>query len=164
MKNYKDLLRTETYWITKIQNHLFNQIENYLLENKLTRTQFAKQLGVSKGYISQVLNGDFNHRLSKLVEISLAIGKAPILEFENLEEVVGKENRGFKKIKSKYVKRPVFTTICLKNNASTEQDMNQLQPKNHVSNVSEIETDSRWKQKQNLSYIYNSKVQLKKVN
>lgn len=164
MKNYKDLLRTDTYWITKIQNNLFNQIENYLSENKLTRTQFAKQLGVSKGYISQVLNGDFNHRLSKLVEISLAIGKAPILEFENLEEVVDKENRGFKKIKSKYVKRPVFTTICLKNNTSTEQDMNQLHPKNHLSNVSEIETDSHWKQKQDLLYIYNSKVQFKKVN
>ncbi|GJM33563.1 MAG: hypothetical protein DHS20C18_25640 [Saprospiraceae bacterium] len=94
MKTYKELLQTDTYWITKIQNDLYNAVENYLQANKMTRTQFAKQLGVSKGYISQVLNGEFNHRLSKLIELSLAIGKAPMLEFEDLDEVVEKEANG----------------------------------------------------------------------
>lgn len=93
MKTYKELLQTDTYWISKIQNDLFNQVEQYLVDNEMTRTQFAEQLGVSKGYISQVLNGEFNHRLSKLIELSLAIGKAPVLVFEDLEEVAEKEDR-----------------------------------------------------------------------
>lgn len=92
MKTYKELLQTDTYWISKIQNDLFNQVEQYLVDNEMTRTQFAEQLGVSKGYISQVLNGEFNHRLSKLIELSLAIGKAPVLVFEDLEEVAEKED------------------------------------------------------------------------
>lgn len=93
MKTYQELLQTETYWKLKIQNDLFNALENYLKETGMTRSQFAKQLGVSKGYISQVLNGDFNHKISKLIELSLAIGKAPILTFENLEEVAFRESQ-----------------------------------------------------------------------
>lgn len=91
MKTYRELLQTDTYWITKIQNDLFNAVEDYLRENKMTRAQFAAQLGVSKGYVSQILGGEFNHRLSKLVELSLAIGKAPVLEFKDLDEVDKKE-------------------------------------------------------------------------
>jgi transcriptional regulator with XRE-family HTH domain len=91
MKTYRELLQTDTYWITKIQNDLFNAVEDYLRENNLTRAQFAAQLGVSKGYVTQILGGEFNHRLSKLVELSLAIGKAPVLEFKDIEEVDKKE-------------------------------------------------------------------------
>jgi transcriptional regulator with XRE-family HTH domain len=102
MKSYKELLQTETYWITKIQNDLYNAVEDYLEAHKLTRTQFAEQLGVSKGYVSQVLNGEFNHRLSKLVELSLAIGRAPVVEFEDLTEVAEQEARGMVRQKARY--------------------------------------------------------------
>ena len=44
-------------------------------DKKLNRSQLAKKLGVTKGYITQVLNGDFDHRISKLVDLSLAINK-----------------------------------------------------------------------------------------
>lgn len=91
MKTFPELLHTDTYWITKIQNDLFNAVEDYLKENNMTRSQFAGQLGVSKGYISQVLNGEFNGRLSTLVELSLAIGKAPVIEFEDLNDVADNE-------------------------------------------------------------------------
>ncbi|MBK8652546.1 MAG: hypothetical protein IPN20_01100 [Haliscomenobacter sp.] len=67
MKTFRELLRTDTYWISKIQNDLFNSVEDYLTEKGMTRSQFAEQLGVTKGYVSQVLGGDFNHRVSKLV-------------------------------------------------------------------------------------------------
>lgn len=98
MKSYKELLQTETFWTTKIQNELYQAVINYIEENKINRTQFAKKLGVTKGYLSQVLNGDFNHRLSKLVELSLAIGIAPIIHFEDLENYITKSEAGFKPI------------------------------------------------------------------
>src|SRR5690606_38474604 len=39
---------------------------------------------VSKSYLSQVLNGNFDHKLSKLIELSLAIDKIPMIKFEDV--------------------------------------------------------------------------------
>lgn len=80
----EDLLKSKEYWTTKIQLDLFELINEYMIENKLNRTQLAEKLGVSKGYITQILNGDFDHKVSKLVELALAFGKAPILEYKSL--------------------------------------------------------------------------------
>ena len=89
----EELLRSNEYWITNIQIGLFEMIRKYLKENNLTKTQLAEKLGVTKGYISQILNGDGDHKISKLVELSLACNIAPVFSFVNLDEYVGKETR-----------------------------------------------------------------------
>jgi len=94
----EELLKNKGYWISKIQIDLYNQLEKYMSENNLNRTLLAKKLGVSKGYITQVLNGDFNHRISKLVELSLAIDKVPELNFKDLNNLIREENDGYKTI------------------------------------------------------------------
>ncbi len=91
MKSYQELLQTETYWTTKIQMELYQAVEHYLAENNMTRAEFAKKLGVTKGYVTQLLNGDFDHRLSKLVEIALFIGKIPVLQLENMDNYLQKD-------------------------------------------------------------------------
>lgn len=75
-----------------IQNQLFSMLQQHLDENKITRTQFAEKLGVSKGYVSQIMNGGFNHRLSKLVELSLAAGKVPVISFKDINDVILEDN------------------------------------------------------------------------
>ena len=82
----KQLLNSKEYWLSKIQIDLFNQLFNYLENNNMNRSELAKKLGVTKGYISQVLNGDSDHRISKMVELSLAIGVIPDIRFKNLKE------------------------------------------------------------------------------
>ena len=77
----KELIETPEYWITRIQLDLYTQLQNYMKENGLNRTQLAEKLGVTKGYVTQILNGDFDHRLSKMVELSLAVGLIPKMEF-----------------------------------------------------------------------------------
>ena len=84
--NRKQLLSSKEYWRSKIQIDLFNQVSDYLEKNNMNRSELAKKLGVTKGYVSQILNGDSDHRLSKIVELSLAIGLIPDLRFKNLEE------------------------------------------------------------------------------
>lgn len=84
----EELLKSEEYWLTSMQTDLFNELHNYMETHHLNRTQLAAHLGVSKGYVTQVLSGDFDHRLSKLIELSLAIGKVPVLQFKNLEEIL----------------------------------------------------------------------------
>lgn len=96
MFSRKQLLQSKEYWMVKIQTQLFAQLENFLTTNKMTRTQFAEKLGVSKGYVSQVLNGDFNHSISKLIELSLAIGKVPIVHFEDIEQCVLNDEIGLR--------------------------------------------------------------------
>lgn len=88
----KELLKSKEYWLTKIQIDLFNKVEKYIKENNMSRTQLAQKLGVSKGYVSQILNGDADHRLSKLVELSLAVGVVPYLSFESLDSIIEKDS------------------------------------------------------------------------
>jgi transcriptional regulator with XRE-family HTH domain len=58
----------------------------------MSQTQLAIQLGVSKGYISQVMKGEFNFTLKKLIELSLAVGKAPAIVFKPLAEFTPTED------------------------------------------------------------------------
>lgn len=74
------------YWLEKIQNELYHEISIYMEKEGINQTQLAERLGVSKGYISQVLSGNFNHSVKKLIELTLAIGKMPHLTFESVEQ------------------------------------------------------------------------------
>lgn len=93
--NRELLLKNSGYWTSKIQIDLYNQLEEFMKENKLNRSQLAEKLGVTKSYISQVLNGDFNHRISKLVEFSLAINKIPEIFFKDIDQLIKEENDGY---------------------------------------------------------------------
>lgn len=92
----KELIKSKEYWISKIQLDLFEMIENYRKENNLTKTQLAEKLGVSKGYISQILNGNFDHKISKLVDLALAFDKVPLLEYENVNNYILNDSIGLK--------------------------------------------------------------------
>ena len=91
--NREELINSKEYWTTKIQLDLFKAISHYMKKNNLNRTQLAEKLNVTKGYVSQVLNGDFDHKVSKLVELSLACGLTPRIQFEKIEDYV--KNDGF---------------------------------------------------------------------
>lgn len=84
----EELLRSPEYWMVKIQSELFNQIQEYMDSKGLNQTELATELHVSKGYVSQILNGDFDHRISKLVELSLAVGKVPQINWKDIETVL----------------------------------------------------------------------------
>lgn len=86
MINRAELIHSKEYWLARFQAELYAEVDAYLKKNKLSKTAFAAQLGVSKGYVSQLMNADFDHKISKLIEISLAIGKAPILTFDDLDK------------------------------------------------------------------------------
>ena len=86
-----DLLRNKSYWLADIQLNLYSQIEEYCKKNKMNKAQLAQKLGVSKGYISQVLNGDFDHKLSKLIDLSLAINKVPVIAYYDLDKYIRKD-------------------------------------------------------------------------
>lgn len=89
----EELLINRGYNTGKIQNQLFRELNEFMEKNQMNRTQLAKHLGVTKGYVSQVLNGDFDYKLSKLVELSLAMGKIPQLKFVDIAQVIKPEQK-----------------------------------------------------------------------
>lgn len=84
----EDILKNPGYWTAKIQTALYAHAEDFMQENSINRSQLAKLLGVSKGYISQLLSGDFDHKLSKFVELSLSFGLVPEIIFKPINEVI----------------------------------------------------------------------------
>ncbi len=94
MKQRKELFKTPEYWLENIQNEIFRNVYSYMENADLNKAGLAKKLGFSRSYITQVLNGNFNFSLKKMIELSLAIGKVPKIEFENVESYVfDKEQR-----------------------------------------------------------------------
>ena len=87
----EDLLKSRIYWITQMQMGLFEVINNYMKENNLSQTEFAKQIGVNKSYVSQILNGNFDHKISKYVDLLLACGKAPLINAVDLQKHIDKD-------------------------------------------------------------------------
>ncbi len=88
-----DLLKNPAFWFTKIQIALYNCAENFMNKTKQNRKQLAEYLGVSKGYVSQLLSGDYNYSLEKLVDLSLKLGYIPQIEFRPIEQVIEEDKQ-----------------------------------------------------------------------
>lgn len=87
-----ELLNTPDYWVACIQVALYNCAEKFMNGNGMNRSQLAEYLGVSKGYVSQLLNGDYDHKLSKLVDLSLKFGYVPKIEFEKVQDYIREDS------------------------------------------------------------------------
>ena len=74
-------MKTKEYWIEELQNEIYHQVTLYMKKHKFNQNQLAEKWGVSKGYVSQVLKGNCNFSLKKLVEFSLAIEKTPVIKY-----------------------------------------------------------------------------------
>lgn len=91
MKTREELLKTQEYWLEVLQNEVYRMVTEHLEKGNITQSQFAMDLGVSKGYVSQVMNGNFNYTLKKLIELSLAVNKAPVIDFKNINDFINED-------------------------------------------------------------------------
>lgn len=87
------VLRSPAYWAAKIQMALYECAEKFMKRKGMNKKQLAEHLGVSAGYVSQVLNGDYDHRLSKFVELSMDFGYIPKIQFVPIDAVVEEYGR-----------------------------------------------------------------------
>jgi transcriptional regulator with XRE-family HTH domain len=82
------LLMSDEYWKVQFQNDLYGIIEEYMKKNNLTRAALADKLHVTKGYVTQILNGEFDHKISKLVDLALVCKKVPLTFYVDIDEFV----------------------------------------------------------------------------
>lgn len=81
------LIRSQEYWLSKIQIDLFNEVEKFMKKNELNPTQLEQISGFSRNQINQILEGEVNLTISELVNLSLALGLVPHISFEDLSSV-----------------------------------------------------------------------------
>ena len=91
----EELLKNPNYWTAGIQMELYRQILAFMECHHINKTQLAEYLGCSKGYVTQLLNGDFDHKLSKFVELSLAINKIPEISFSDVGDYILSEEKEY---------------------------------------------------------------------
>ena len=88
----KEILKSPYYWTAMIQVALYNCAERFMAQSGKNRTQLAEHLGVTKGYVTQLLNGEYDHRLSKMVKLALAFGYVPQVTFVSVEKIIEKDS------------------------------------------------------------------------
>ncbi|WP_439582480.1 helix-turn-helix domain-containing protein [Dyadobacter bucti] len=84
-----------------MQIEVFNLLNTYMEENNLSQKQVAEKLKVSPSYVSQILNGNFNFTISKLIELALLVGKAPVIQFKSIDKILNDEI-----VAEKQIRRP----------------------------------------------------------
>jgi transcriptional regulator with XRE-family HTH domain len=90
----EELLNSPEFWILEMQMILYRVLNEYLEKNMLNPKELADKISVSKGTITQILNTNADLRISKLIEISLAVGMVPRLCFYSMEEILKADESG----------------------------------------------------------------------
>ena len=85
------ILSRPTYWLTENRLDFMRAVAGYMEKNGLNRRKLAAYLQCSPSYVSQILNGDTNLSQEKLYAIALAIGKVPLVRYEDLEIVLQRD-------------------------------------------------------------------------
>lgn len=88
----EEILKSPSYWTAMIQIALYNCAERFMAQSGKNRTQLAEHLGVTKGYVTQLLDGDYDHRLSKMVKLALAFGYVPQVTFVSVDKIIEKDS------------------------------------------------------------------------
>ena len=88
----EELITSSEYWIETIQNKVFNDLSEYIEQNKVSNKYIADKLGLSKGRISQILSGEnLNFRLDTLVKLCLAIDRIPDFQLIDKNDFIARE-------------------------------------------------------------------------
>lgn len=89
----EQLITSKEYVVGKFQLGLLNLIEGYMQKKEINRKELSDELSVSKGYVSQLLNVSYDHKISKLVELALSCNYMPVLNFVELNTYVDNDQK-----------------------------------------------------------------------
>lgn len=114
--NREELLRSEGYWLANVQSNIYDLMEEHRVNHKLKKKDLAEILGVTRGYVSQIMNGDFDHKISKLVNLALAFGKVPCINFLDLEQFIKDDKDGKTFLQNRHM-RPIQNILNIDTNS-----------------------------------------------
>ena len=62
------------YWVEKIKLDFAIELDRYRRDLNMTADEFAKELGVSRAYMSKLFRGDVNLTIKSMVKLARAVG------------------------------------------------------------------------------------------
>ena len=140
MLTREELLKHPNYLLTTYQLDIYKQLIEYKEKNNLTQKDIATDLKVSTGYVSQILNGDFNFTLKKLIELGLYVGKIPYIEWVSPDEYWLREQQALKAAPKMLLTLNVFSQNVLTNKGYSPAESNKTQQvKEYVQAISSLE-------------------------
>lgn len=77
----EELLEFPEYWMETFQQEIYRELLDYMEREGLNQKELAKRWNVSKGYISQILNGRSNFSAKKFIELALKLDRYPSIKF-----------------------------------------------------------------------------------
>ena len=83
-----EILSSPEYWISHIQIEVCRCADAFMKAHSMNRAQLADYLGVTNGAVSQILAGNYNCSLSKLVDIAIRLGYVPKIDFILLSDKI----------------------------------------------------------------------------
>lgn len=90
----KLILNQPEYWMEKINAEIYDELIRYKKSNNLKKQDLAKQLDISPSRLSQILSDeDYNYNLETLFKIIIKLGKFPVMNFENQDSYILKEEK-----------------------------------------------------------------------
>lgn len=79
----EELLKSPEYHLAGLQVSVYNMLEREKSIRNLTNLQLAKKLNISTARVKQILDGDYDGKLSQLIEIALKLGYTPEFRFNH---------------------------------------------------------------------------------
>lgn len=77
----EEILKSPEYHLAGLQVSVYNMLEREKSIKNLTNLQLAKQLNISVARVRQILDGDYDGKVSQLIEIALKLGYIPEFKF-----------------------------------------------------------------------------------
>lgn len=84
---------SDSHWLMLLITEIAEAVQAHRKGDYADDRSFELQTGVSKGYVTQLLNGDYDHRMSKFFDLSLSFGVIPVIDFIPVEQYIELENR-----------------------------------------------------------------------
>lgn len=138
----EELLKSSEYWTEIIQNKIYNDLFEYIQDHNIPNKQIAEILGLSKGRVSQILNGgNLNFRLDTLVKLCITIDKIPDFHLIGVSEFLEKEKLNSNSIvfrQTKNFNTKVVQMIGYKPTAKTQNYNLLLDPASTITTSSSL--------------------------
>lgn len=80
------LVRGEGYWMETIQQAVYEALLAYMDKHSLNQTELANKLGFTRGYVSQLMNGNFNLSQKKIIQLLLKMDMVPDLRIRTVDD------------------------------------------------------------------------------
>ena len=117
MSKFRKTIRSEQYWVLKGQSDIYNMLNENLKERGDNR-RLAEKIGVTDGYISQIMNGEseINPTWKKIVKLCLSLDKVPVLAIKDFDEFIEEQSlNASQKFATSYLNNQDIPSIGLGN-------------------------------------------------